>query len=501
VFLACAADGYAPWDVSLLNSEWNDELYYYKLVEGILHGGYPYGFFGFNESHAAALSFAAWSPLLLLPWVLFGLLFGWHLYSPIVANIFFLSLAMIAYGLLAKPSKKQLGILTSLFLLFRPLTRYLLSGMPEITCMSLLIVFYGFYRHAIKKKDDHSKKHESRDLVMMFVLSGLLTLMRPYMGLFLLLPCIRWIRQKHLRGCVASFLILTIILSIYIWMQKTLTAQYLTPLYDTQWVRIFMEEGIFRGIYHVFYTFLSQGKMFFAFCVEAFRSGIFTGAYFCAFLATTLILAVYTISCFRDKRREEFLFHLYLTASYIAMLLAVFLMYHKMQESSKHLLTFSALGIFVISNMKTRFYKKSALIGVTFAFFFLFRTTAIVEYKIPYIDDTAREKYLAWKNIFENHMTLDTNQVPSFENVVIWGFDAETDEGKQLFDWRVLYALPEGFGINCCEQGYLTSQKENLQSRYIAVYANSDLDQMYQQIGYLEIGRKGESVVYDRSVP
>ena len=65
--VTCAAQGKAIWDVYLPNSEWNDELFYFKQVEGIVHFGYPQGYFGFNESHALRLSFAAWSPVLVFP--------------------------------------------------------------------------------------------------------------------------------------------------------------------------------------------------------------------------------------------------------------------------------------------------------------------------------------------------------------------------------------------------------------------------------------------------
>ena len=56
---ACALEGRSLLEVYLPASEWNDELFYYKQVEGILAHGYPYGYFGFNESHALQLSFAA----------------------------------------------------------------------------------------------------------------------------------------------------------------------------------------------------------------------------------------------------------------------------------------------------------------------------------------------------------------------------------------------------------------------------------------------------------
>lgn len=63
----CAVQGGSIGQVYLPGSQWNDELFYYKQVEGIITYGYPQGFFGFNESHALKLSFAAWSPVLVFP--------------------------------------------------------------------------------------------------------------------------------------------------------------------------------------------------------------------------------------------------------------------------------------------------------------------------------------------------------------------------------------------------------------------------------------------------
>ena len=68
--VTCAMQGKAIGEVYLPTSEWNDELFYFKQVEGIVNYGYPRGYFGFNESHALKLSFAAWSPVLVFPWIL-----------------------------------------------------------------------------------------------------------------------------------------------------------------------------------------------------------------------------------------------------------------------------------------------------------------------------------------------------------------------------------------------------------------------------------------------
>ena len=95
--VTCAIDGKGVNDVYIPSSTWNDGLYYYKLVEAILEHGFPGGYYGYNESHALALSFGAWSPVLLLPWVIWGAFFGWSLMSPVICNIVLMSLAVFIF--------------------------------------------------------------------------------------------------------------------------------------------------------------------------------------------------------------------------------------------------------------------------------------------------------------------------------------------------------------------------------------------------------------------
>lgn len=196
-FVCCvvvtAGEGHGIGEVYLPSSEWNDELFYYKQVESIVNFGYPQGYYGFNESHGLKLSFAAWSPVLVLPWIVWGFLFGWNLLSPVICNILLMSMAMFLFVWLTKPAWKQLGILTFLFCLYTPFVRYMLSGMPEIICISHLIVFYGMTIHYVQNP-------KGWKLGVLFGISGLLTLMRPYMLLFFPVPAFYWIRDTRRAG-------------------------------------------------------------------------------------------------------------------------------------------------------------------------------------------------------------------------------------------------------------------------------------------------------------
>ena len=121
--------------------------------------------------------------------------------SPILCNVVLMTAAMVLFVCLVKPSWKQLGVLTLLFCLYTHFVRYMLSGMPEIICMSLLIIFYGLALNYLNRERIYK-------LVLLFVLSGVLTLMRPYMLLFMLLPVYLWVRRSGLKGLFGSLFVL-----------------------------------------------------------------------------------------------------------------------------------------------------------------------------------------------------------------------------------------------------------------------------------------------------
>lgn len=88
--------------------QWNDEGAYYELIKTWLATGQPEGYWGFNGNHAVIGTSSAWSPAILLPYALFGMMFGWNYSSAFFANTLFLCLANLGFLLLVKPDKKQI---------------------------------------------------------------------------------------------------------------------------------------------------------------------------------------------------------------------------------------------------------------------------------------------------------------------------------------------------------------------------------------------------------
>lgn len=510
--VSCAMQGRSIGEVYLPGSEWNDELFYFKQVEAIVNSGYPQGYYGFNESHALKLSFAAWSPVLVFPWIIWGLLFGWNLMSPIICNIVLLTVAVFLFVWLVKPTWKQLGILTLLFCLYTPFVRYMLSGMPEVICFSMLILFYGIAVNYLKKET-------TAKLVWLFVISGLLTLMRPYMILFMLLPMYFWVRKRKWAGFFGSVLVIGATFVIYVLIKHYFGAEYFAPLFFTDWITAFFEKGFVGGVHNFFSTLYWKGKDFLNHTIQGYRNGLASGAFFGGYLTMMAVLLYQSIADWRREKRiaengeaaggsdkaqktdkelrNQLILEAHLAFSFVGMLFALLLMY-KLTEGSKHLLTFIAVAIFIVSLMRTKFYKKAVLVGVMFAYLYSYMAIEPYDYQVPFVESERENQVENWRKTFAEELVMTEENIPNYDNVVIWVFSDKTPEGTINNKWQLLYGLPEGFGISCCYSDYILENFDTLQSRYIATVANGEIDTRCQDAGYREIGRDTDMVVYER---
>ncbi len=502
----CAAQGRSITEVYLPCSEWNDELFYYKQVEGILKYGYPQGYFGFNESHALQLSFAAWSPVLVAPWLLWGLVFGWNLMSPVLCNIVLLTLAVFLFLWLVRPSWKQMGIFTLLFCLYTPFVRYMLSVMPEVTCFALLILFYGLAVNYLEGERGYK-------LCLLFVLSGVLTLMRPYMLLFLLLPAFLlvrdWGRKKRgWQGAALAAAILAAVLGCYALIKHYLGAEYFAPLFFTDWITKFFTEGIGAGFHNLFSTLYWKGRDFLHHTLQGFQSGLASGAFFGGYLTVMAVLLWQSLADWRKWRRlrgtdrgkalgNRLVVEAHFAFSFVAMLFALLLMY-KLTEGSKHLLTFMAAGLCMISLMETKFYKKAVLVGAVFAYLYSYMAVEPYDYQAPFVAEERRAQVEKWQGIFGAQLELSPEDAPGYENVVIWTWRDEMPTGGVNMKWQLLYGVPGGYGISCCDNTYVKENFASLQSRYLVTAAGGEVDLLCQEAGYAELGRDEDMVLYGR---
>ena len=75
-FLLLCSQGMAMNEVFIPGGPRNDDLFYYKQVEGFIHYGSAQGAFGYNESRAVIGTFGTWSFVVYIPWIIWGKIFG-----------------------------------------------------------------------------------------------------------------------------------------------------------------------------------------------------------------------------------------------------------------------------------------------------------------------------------------------------------------------------------------------------------------------------------------
>lgn len=486
--VTCGIQGYAIWDAYIPASDWNDELFYYKQVEGMVRYGYPYGYFGFNESHAEVLSFAAWSPVLVWPWLIWGFLFGWNLMSPIYCNIVIMMAAVFLFVWLTKPDLKQMARMAVLFAVFPLFTRYMLSVMPECTCFGMLIVFFGFaYAYMQEAKTGH--------LVGMFVLAALLTLMRPYMIVFLLLPMLLLTMQRKWLGAGISIGVAGVTGIVYILIKKFLAAEYFTPLFDTTWITTYLREGIAEGWSYMWDKLYFQGWDFIGKSMQGIFEGLAMGSFFVGFILVMVIIGIYALYKLIRKDYKTALLYGHLTFCFFAMWMALLLMY-KMQEGSKHLLTFIAAGLFAMAMMEVKYSLQVVACSIAFIYLYFVMAVDAYDYQNRFRNDELVAEIERTEQDFHEKLELDTQNVPNYDNDVIWvTYDYDAATGQQIItDYQILYGIPSGFGISCCYYDFILENFDALQSKYICTPAGGDIDVLCQERG-LEVITQGMNAI------
>ena len=496
-------------DGSLLTSEWNDELFYFKQVEAIINHGYPLGYYGFNESHALALSFAAWSPVLVWPWVILGFVFGWTQTTVIIFNVFIYMLALFLFGIFVKPDVKQTAGICLWFLAFFLNVRYMYSCMPEVICFAHLIVFWGLMLGFFRVRKDGPSKGKGY-LIAAIVLSMLMTFMRPYLILFLVFPLLVMFvlaegkKKKLLVVCIAG-VVMGITAFIYYLLNHYLSAEYLMPFFYTDFITTFFTQGFGPGVHNLFGTLYYKGRDFIQFMKDAFYIDRAAGIFFWFFIVMMLLQTVQSILEGRNIKKENgglsekgvFFSRVYMLFADFAFLVALLLMY-KLTEGSKHLLTFICVGVLLMIMESKKGLIFGGIMSVCVIYFGIFHCLGnAYDFGIPEFTAESEARYDYWQQAFADGIEIDPSNVPSYENAIIWEFNDTVGDEKVMTDWQMLYALPSGTGISCCYE-YTEENFDSVKCRYISAPSGGHIEKLCTEAGYRLVGRDDRFCVYAR---
>lgn len=531
----CLLRGRGLGDIYLPASPWNDELFYYKLTENVISYGYPQGYFGFNESHGLYLSFAAWSPVLLLFWVVWGLFFGWNLLSPMLCNLTLLSVSIFLFCVLVRPGKRQSLLIGILYAAFLPVTRFALSCIPEAELFGLFIIFLGFAMSC-------QRAYKGWMVGVMFALVMLMTWMRPYLILLFLTPAVLWVSRKGKKMLVPTGVMAAATVAVYGMISHFFSAPYLTDLFYTEWITVYFERGFLAGVKYTVWKLCTSlisvaGMMWENLTV---KSGLISAAglyYYIFLLLFFLFLArfIYFIwKCFRRGKtqstpagKRDLAFHGAARKNWMKFLLegqmllcmtgffAADLLMYRLQEGGRHTLVYIVGCIFLLpftgeASSKKSSVKKAgsfawremvsravpAAAAVVFFLLFTGRGDIPYEFEVPFGEPEHRADLEDMAEQLSENMAL-SEDAPSYDNTVIWTVWDSMDGETKTVDFGAYYAVPKGFGINLCDGGYMDANLENLRSRYIGVIPGGDFEKRCLAAGGRVAGACERLVIYD----
>ncbi len=489
----CLREGAWIGQLHLPSAQNNDILFYHMQVAGAVEHGYPLGYFGFNESSAGNMSFASWSPVILIPWILWGKLFGWNEFSPFICNIVLFTVVAMLVVCWLRPTYKQLMVTGAMLIIFPAFSRYLMSCLGEAVFLCLVLLFYGL---ALA----YAKEEKMSRLVGLFVVASLLTWMRPYYVLLVCLPGTFLILKNRRIGIPLSIGLGIVDLAAYFLVQKNFTAAYFTELYNWSIITAFKDYGFMVGLYNLKNHAVHMVVELITAIKGSLQEGLFLGSNYCVFFV--VVFLVFTLLVSRNRKKDAKLsvvyFHYIVTS--ILCLGALLLLMQKVNETSRHMMSFVLAGMLLIgctTEIKRSTLWKPALVVLSCVYLYHVFPDDGKDYQVPIQQEGREEEALVWEEIFDK-IELNEDGQPSFENTMIWTFSDEMDGQVVYMSWHHMLQAPAGIGISCCDMGYLENNWENLNSRYITVLAGGKMDQKCNESGYEVVGQTEDKILYKR---
>lgn len=127
----------------------NDEVDYWRVMYSVSECGFDFGPTGGLPGRNAPigpLESHGLGPL--AAWLWYALLFPFTESALVIASFVLLTLSILLFCLIAKPSARQAGLMAIFTLLFPPLVRYINLSMMEIPCYAAVIVYTAvLYRY------------------------------------------------------------------------------------------------------------------------------------------------------------------------------------------------------------------------------------------------------------------------------------------------------------------------------------------------------------------
>lgn len=487
--LACllytAVRGRSPFAVYLPAGGWNDELFYYKQIEDMILYGRPQGYFGYNETTARLLSFGPWSVVLLLPYALIGKVAGWTFAAPVLCNMLFLAAAFFIFGWCVKTSVPEKALLAAGVLSFTIMTRYVLSGMVEPLNFAMAAAVTAFLLKAVRE--------DGRNNVTLYLLLGLcavFTLMRPYYLVFFLFPGYFLIRNGKKKGLFLTTAALVLSVGVYFWINSNLCAPYVYPIIYTDWLDAFREQGFGGGLGYCFAKYgKGWGSIFSMAGASLVSRSDVMGKLWLLYLAEMAgFLLFLGLDLRKRDRKQAFLDGAFLGLFFV--IASTIIMLYEVDTGSRHIMTLCLAGLLVLLTGRKGAGKVLAVAAaVVFAAGNLWIASTGF-WATPAAFRSSEAEELTARRAEELAAQIELEPGVSWGNTLAW---------HSLADYRILYSLPAGMGIQYDESFVFTERMDSVKARYLLLLPDSEAEEAVKDSGAVLLWEDGDYRLYENA--
>lgn len=486
--LLCAKDGKTLADIYIPLGGWSDEITYYKQIESILSHGIPRGYFGYNQSQALYGPFGYWGFLPLIPYVIWGVFFGWTYTSPIYANIFFCVLAFAFIYFVLKPNKMWCFSFSVFWIFFQFFNRHVLSGAIEasLTLQLVIVVVLGecLLSDKIGARMKLSRRKENLLIVVCTTIIFFMTVLRPYYAVFYLIPFWAVIKSKQKAGIITVPLTALFSLILFVLYKKYTCAAYFDDV-------IHMDEMLAGGVAGFFTKIASDIVELCKYIWYGFRYEDVPGWYYLFWFVELGIMLFVCIFRWVKKKSVPRMYVVTLIGN--TLILVSIMLLFTLVVGGRHILPL------IIVNAILLLTETHISIGGVLGFIGILCTLLAGNNEpLPYAD----KEYVVWmehlQEVFAEHM--EVTDTLSYDNVVgtpVSGYSREDVSKEAVTYYGYLYAVPAGLGVSI-DFWEMYEEPENIKAKYIIVHPDSSIRDRLEEKGMKAVLEMEELVLYVR---
>lgn len=246
---------------SILFPVWNDEVSRWDQINTMIHCGKPLGYYGYNGTHASIGTWGPWGWASLVPYYLFGKLFGWHFNSMAIANMTFLSLSIAVFLALTKPKVKQTLLILFIYISSAITIIYSLTSMAEALHYSLGIVLVGLFIWLERRTRVKLRPLSVFDILLYILLTVFLYYSVLVYTIFaLVIPMFFWCFFRRLKPWLKAGI--SIIATLLIAVSANYFIGLVSSPYTTNTINniinVIKSDGIYNGICYMLDVFFSN---------------------------------------------------------------------------------------------------------------------------------------------------------------------------------------------------------------------------------------------------